>query len=148
MLHRLVAIVLCLAASSLAGAQSAPAASAPPGTRFDGDWLVTMSCPSNTERSAALGYKRQFNAEVKDGFLRGEQGNEDAPGFLRIGGRIGVDGNALFNAHGRTGNPDFAVAHPPSSSPYSFRIEARFDGAHGSGKRLEQRECSFAFDRK
>jgi hypothetical protein len=45
-------------------------------------------------------------------------------------------------------NPDFAVAHPPSSSPYSFRVEARFDGSHGSGKRLEQRECNFAFDRK
>jgi hypothetical protein len=147
MKHRFVTLVL-LAAASLASAQSAPSASAPSTDRFDGDWLVTMSCPTNTEKSAALGYKRQFIAQVKDGFLRGEQGSEAAPGFLRIGGRIGGDGSALFNARGRTGNPDFAVAHPPSSSPYSFSVEARFDASHGSGKRLEQRECSFAFDRK
>jgi hypothetical protein len=147
MKRRLVAVVL-LAASSLASAQPSPAASAPGSDRFDGNWLVTMSCPSNTEKSAARGYKRQLMVQVKDGFLRGETGSEDAPGFLRIGGKIGGDGNALFNARGRTGDSDFAVAHPPPSSPYSFSIEARFDGAHGSGRRLEARECNFAFDRK
>jgi hypothetical protein len=147
MKHCVVALGL-LAASSLAWAQPAAPASAPAGDRFDGDWLVTMSCPTNTEKSAALGYKRQLDAQVKDGFLRAEIGIEDAPNFLRIGGRIGADGSALFNARGRTGNPDYAAAHPPSSSPYAFRIEARFDASHGSGKRLEQRECSFAFDRK
>ena len=57
MKHRFVTLVL-LAAASLASAQSAPSASAPSTDRFDGDWLVTMSCPTDTEKSAALGYKR------------------------------------------------------------------------------------------
>ena len=39
-------------------------------SRFDGDWLVTMTCPDNTEKSAARGYKRQFPAQVKDGVLQ------------------------------------------------------------------------------
>ena len=147
MKHPLVAALL-VAAFSLASAQSSPPASAAAGDRFDGDWLVTMSCPTNTEKSAALGYKRQFTAQVKNGLLRGETGTEDAPGFLRVGGPIGSDASALLHARGRTGNPDFAAAHPPSSSPYGFSVEARFDGAHGSGRRLEQRECSFSFDRK
>ena len=116
--------------------------------RFDGDWLVTMSCPSNTERSAALGYKRQFPAQVKDGVLRGEIGAADAAGWLRIEGPIGADGGARLDAHGRTGDPDHAAAHPPPSSPYSFHIDARFEGARGSGRRLEQRVCNFVFDRR
>ncbi len=34
----------------------APASSAAtPDTRFDGDWQVSMPCPSNTERTAARG---------------------------------------------------------------------------------------------
>ena len=107
-----------------------------------------MNCPSNTEKSAARGYKRQFPARVSAGVLSGEIGVAEAPGGLRIDGRIGADGSALFDAHGRTGDPDYAVNQPPPSSPYAFHIDARFDAAHGTGRRLEQRVCSFAFDRR
>ena len=75
--HEASFVALTMFAASLAAAQPA---SAPGGGRFDGDWLVTMSCPTNTEKSAALGYKRQFIAQVKDGFLRGESRTETAPG--------------------------------------------------------------------
>jgi len=115
--------------------------------RFEGEWTVTMTCPNNTEKSAARGYKRQFPAQVKDGVLRGEIGVAESPGWLRIEGPIGADGSARLDAHGRTGDPDYAVAHPPPSSPYAFHIDARFDGAHGSGHRLEQRVCNFVFER-
>jgi len=117
-----------LLAAAIWLAAAAPASAAAAGSRFDGDWLVTMACPSNTEDSAARGYKRQFAAQIKDGVLTGEDGTRGAPGSLHIGGSIGADGSALLAARGRTGNPDYAVDHPPSSSPYSFRIEARFDG--------------------
>ena len=137
-------IVLILAASLPARAQPSDAGSA----RFDGEWMVTMTCPNNTEKSAARGYKRQFPARVKDGILSGEIGAAEAAGWLRIDGRIGADGSALLDAHGRTGDPDYAVAQPPPSSPYAFHIEARFDAGHGSGRRVEQRVCSFAFDRR
>ncbi len=116
--------------------------------RFDGDWSVTMTCPNNTERTAARGYRRQFPARVKDGVLHGEIGSAESAGWLRIDGRIGADGNALLDAHGRTGDPDYAVNQPPSSSPYAFHVEARFEGARGSGRRLEQRACSFTFERR
>jgi hypothetical protein len=144
-MKHLLAPALWLTASSAALAQASGAAA---GSRFDGDWLVTMSCPSNTEDSAARGYRRQFPAQVKDGILSGEDGTAGGPGWLRIGGPIGGDGSARLDARGRTGNPEYAVDHPPSSSPYAFHIEARFDPAHGTGKRLEARVCTFAFDRK
>ena len=117
-------------------------------SRFDGDWAVTMTCPNNTEKSAARGYKRQFPAQVKDGVLRGEIGAADSAGWLRIEGPIGADGSARLDARGRTGDPDYAAAHPPPSSPYSYHIDARFEGARGNGRRLEQRVCNFDFERR
>jgi hypothetical protein len=140
----LLATLACTLLPASLPAQVAPAS----GARFDGAWLVTMFCPNNTERSAARGYKQQFPARVSDGRLLGEHGAEGSPGWLRIEGPIGADGNALFEAHGRTGDPEFAVQHPPPSSPYAFNVEARFDGDRGSGRRLEQRACSFEFARR
>lgn len=116
--------------------------------RFDGEWLVTMTCPNNTEKSAARGYKRQFPAQVRGGVLSGEIGVAESPGWLRVDGPIDADGNARLDAHGRTGDPDYAARHPPPSSPYAFHVEARFDGARGSGRRLEQRVCNFVFERR
>ncbi len=144
MRHRSLALLVC-AVAPLAVAQPSPGS---PADRFDGAWTVTMSCPNNTEKSAARGYKRQFPAQVKDGVLQGEIGSAESAGWLRVEGRIGADGNALFDAHGRTGDPDFAVNQPPPSSPYAFHVEARFEGARGSGRRLEQRVCNFTFERR
>lgn len=87
-------------------------------SRFEGDWVVTMTCRNNTEKSAARGYKRQFPAQVKDGALRGEIGVAESAGWLRIEGPIGADGSARLDARGRTGHTDYAAAHPPPSSPY------------------------------
>jgi hypothetical protein len=134
-----------IAVSMTAVAQSSTASA---DKRFEGDWTVTMTCPNNTEKSAALGYKRQFAAQVHDGMLHGEIGVANAPGWLRIDGRIDTDGRARLDAHGRTGDPDYAAAHPPASSPYSFHIDSRFEGARGTGRRLEQRICDFVFERR
>jgi len=144
--HRCLAFVVAGAASSLAQAQ--PSAPASAGARFDGPWQVTIACPHNTEKSAARGYRRQFDAIVKDGVLSGESGDARSPGWLRIDGRIGADGNAVLDARGRTGNPDYAVNQPAPSTSYSYRIDAHFDDRQGTGKRLEQRVCNFDFDRK
>jgi hypothetical protein len=137
-------IFIFMLSSAAARAQSPPERSA----RFDGDWLVTISCPNNTESSAARGYKRQLPARVVDGMLRGESGEENGPGWLRIEGRIGADGRAMLDAHGRTGDPQFAVRQPPPSSPYAYHIEAQFESRHGTGRRLEQRVCNFEFARR
>ena len=134
--------------SALSASAIAQPSSISPASGFDGDWQVTMTCPNNTEKSAARGYKRQFPAQVKDGVLRGEIGVAETAGWLRIEGPIGADGNARLDAHGRTGDPDHAVGQPPPSSPYAFHIDARFVAARGSGRRLEQRVCNFAFERR
>jgi hypothetical protein len=144
-MRHVTVIGLVCAVSSLTQAQPSETGGA---ARFDGEWTITMSCPSNTEKSAARGYKRQFPARVKDGVLSGEIGAADMPGWLRIDGRIGADGSALLDAHGRTGDPDYAVNQPPPSSPYAFHVEARFEGARGSGRRLEARVCNFGFERR
>ena len=144
---RWVAFVAFLANALSTSAVAQPSAGGST-TAFDGDWQVTMTCPDNTEKSAARGYKRQFPAQVKNGVLRGEIGVAESAGWLRIEGPIDADGSARLDARGRTGEPDFAVQHPPPSSPYSFHIDARFEGARGSGRRLEQRACNFAFARR
>jgi hypothetical protein len=144
MRDRALALLLFALAPLAAGQPSDSAA----GARFDGDWSVTMVCPNNTEKSAARGYKRQFPARVERGVLRGEIGSAESPGWLRIDGRISDDGKALLDAHGRTGDPEFAVNQPPSSSPYAYHIDARFEGNRGSGRRVEQRVCTFAFERR
>ena len=134
---------IALSATTLAQPSASASSNA-----FDGDWQVTMTCPDNTEKSAARGYKRQFPAQVKNGVLQGAIGVADSAGWLRIEGPIGADGNARLEARGRTGNPDYAAQHPPPSSPYAYRIDARFEGARGSGRRLEQRVCNFVFERR
>ena len=135
-----------------ANALSATAVAQPSGsasiTGFDPPSQATMTCPDNTEKSAARGYKRQFPAQVKNGVLQGEIGVAESAGWLRIEGPIGADGSARLDANGRTGDPDHAVQHPPPSSPYSFHIDARFEVARGSGRRLAQRVCNFVFERR
>ena len=137
-----VAVVL---APQVAGAQSASAADS---SRFDGAWTVRIDCPSNTEESAAKGYKYDFPATVAQGHLSGHHGDEGTPGSLRIEGPIQPDGSAEFLARGRTGNPDYAARRPSSGTPYSYRIQARFEGARGTGSRLETRVCNFVFVRQ
>ena len=141
----LAAVVAVALAPRLAGAQAASAADA---SRFDGAWIVRIDCPSNTEESAAKGYKYDFPATVSAGYLAGHQGEESAPGSLRIEGPIQPDGSAEFLARGRTGNPDYAVKRPSSGTPYSYRIKARFEGTRGTGSRLETRICNFVFVKK
>lgn len=138
-------LLLAVVPASFAVAQgNAPGADA----RFDGDWVVTMTCPNNTERTAARGYKRQLAAQVKAGVLHAETGSEGSPGWLRLDGGIDSDGRAVLDGHGRTSDSDYAVGHPPVSTPYAFHVDARFEAARGSGRRLEQRVCSFGFERK
>lgn len=129
----------------LAGAQSAAAADP---SRFDGAWNVRIDCPSNTEESAAKGYKYDFPATVVNGRLSGRHGEEGTPGSLRVEGPIQPDGTAELLARGRTGNPDYAVNRPSSGTAYSYRIKARFEGAKGTGSRLEARVCNFVFTKQ
>ncbi len=141
-LNRLSCTLLAVAACAPAFGQAVPA------SRFDGDWVGNIDCPSNTEESGAKGYRYQFPAVVKDGVFAASVGAENSPGSLRVEGPIRPDGSAELRARGRTGNPEYAAKHPSSGTPYAYRIKVQFDGDKGSGSRIETRVCNFVFVKK
>jgi hypothetical protein len=111
-------------------------------TRFDGIWHVTISCPAH---EAAAGYNMRFEAEVKDGILSGQYGVSGNPSSVTLKGRIKPDGNAIIDARGMTGDPRLTTKRLQRGSPYSYRVDARFDEARGSGERVETRPCTLTF---
>ena len=121
-----------------------PAGAAPRASRFDGDWEITLDCPS-TESSGARGYGYKFPATVRDGLLVGSHLGEGAPGSLRLEGVIPSDGKARLTGRGRTAGADYSVKHAAPGTPYSYGVAARFDDSRGTGTRLEGRTCTFTF---
>ena len=114
--------------------------------RFDGTWNVTIDCPKHSD--GAFGYVLEFVAQVKDGFLRGEQGSEGAAGSLRLQGNIQPDGSARLDAKGFTGDPKYNVKSVSSGVPYAYQVAARFEGTRGTGQRLQTRTCDLTFTRQ
>lgn len=112
-------------------------------SRFDGPWNVTVDCPKHED--GALGYAIELVAQVKDGVLRGEHGTEGTAGWLRLQGTIEPDGNAKFDAKGLTGDPKYNVKSVQKAYPYDYQVVARFEGARGTGRRLQLRACTLTF---
>lgn len=110
---------------------------------WDGTWNVIVVCMTHTD--GTLGYKLEFVAQVKDGFLRGDQGSEGSLGWLRLQGPIQPDGSAKLDARGITGDPKYNVAGSAKGAPYAYTVAARFEGSRGSGRRLELRACDLRF---
>jgi hypothetical protein len=48
----------------------------------------------------------------------------------------------MLNANGITNDPANTVNQVQPGTPYSYTIEARFNGTHASGKRIELRPCT------
>lgn len=110
---------------------------------FDGQWLTTVSCANYRD---ALGYSYQFVSTVKDGVFHGIHGTEGQPGSLMIDGTIAPDGKASLYAKGRTGSKEYVPGRDtPRGTEYGYNIDAHFEGAMGSGKRVEGRPCTFKF---
>jgi hypothetical protein len=84
---------------------------------------------------------------VKDGALRSEYLTPGTPGWLLITGAVEADGKARLAAKGLTGDPAYTVNKSKSGTPYGFTIDAQFDGASGTGKRIEIRPCDLKFAR-
>ena len=120
---------------------SPPAATA--AASFDGTWNVTVECYRHTD--GALGYTVEIIAHVKNGFLSGEKGANGDAGSLLLEGNIQPDGNATLSARGRTGDPRFNANNVRSGAPYAYDVIARFDGARGSGHRVQLRKCDLTF---
>jgi len=122
-----------------------PPGTAPPTTRFDGVWEVTLDCPTGPN---AKGYSRRFPATIKGGLLKASYLAEEAPASLRIEGSIPSSGRALLAARGRTGPSEYSMKRVAPGTPYGYGISARFEGTGGVGRRVEGRECGFTFVRK
>jgi len=120
----------------------------PTPSRFDGSWVVRISCPSHTEASAAKGYSYNFPATVSGGVIVGRYRAEGDVPSLGIEGAIQPNGSAVLHAHGRTGEREYAVKHPSVGTPYKYTIHAQFDTRRGTGSRVEDRVCDFVFTRK
>jgi class 3 adenylate cyclase len=111
--------------------------------RFDGAWNVTIVCATTPD--GAMGYKFEFVAQVKDGFLRGDHGIEGNSSWLRLEGQIQPDGSSRLDARGITGDPKNSINGIARGSPVGYHVAARFEGSSGNGKRLELRACDLRF---
>ena len=129
-----------LARQRLAGV--AQQARAPDLGRFDGAWNVTVECPAH---QGASGYTIRLLAQVQDGELAAQQGGVGQPGSLALSGKIQPDGKASIDARGMVGDPRTAANRLSQGSPYTYRVDALFDGARGVGNRTEIRPCSLTF---
>ena len=141
------AVVIGFTLANALFAQAQTDASSTP-SRFDGSWEVRISCPSNTEASGAKGYSYRFPATVSGGVMVGQYRTEGDVPSLRIEGAIQPNGSAVLQAHGRTGEREYAVKHPASGTNYRYTINAQFDASHGTGTRIEDRVCDFVFTKR
>jgi hypothetical protein len=117
-----------------------------PGTQFDGIWNSTISCPG--EGTGARGYTFQFVSEIKNGVLHAQYRTLDSPGSLTLEGKVRSNGVAELNAHGRTGNPEYAVNRLSTGTPYSYLIKVQFTDTRGTGTRIDTRPCTFVFSKR
>ena len=142
------------AGMAIAAAKPAPAAekaatgsgAVASAARFDGAWNVTVDCASTPD--GALGYRFDFVARVKDGFLRGDHGVEGNSGWLRLEGTIQPDGSSKLEARGLTGDPKTSINGVARGLPLGYHVAAQFDASSGTGKRLELRPCNLHFAKR
>jgi class 3 adenylate cyclase len=120
----------------------APTSAMASGARYDGVWSVTVVC---TPSDRALGYKLEFDAQVKDNFLHGELGVEGKSSWLRLQGAIQPDGSAMLDAQGITGDPKYNVNSAAQGMSFNYHVAAHFDSDRGTGRRLEVRACDLRF---
>ena len=85
---------------------------------------------------------------MKNGLLHGERLASGTPGWVVIDGPIGSDGGATLNARGLTDIPTYAENQVKGGTPYSYTVDAHFDGSRGTGKRIEARACTLAFAKR
>jgi TIR domain len=108
--------------------------------RFDGRWQTTIVC---TDVQSARGYTIQLDSEVKDGILHGERGTEGQPNSTTMDGKIELDGSADFYVRGLTNDGVYTIGNLKPGSVFAYHIRARFEGASGTGSRVELRPCTF-----
>jgi hypothetical protein len=113
--------------------------------RFDGEWEMTLMCPKS---GTALAYTRWLPAAVKNSVFHAEALTPGEPNWLRIDGKIGVDGRATLFAKGLTGPSAYNLGNVRSGFPFGWTVDARFQDTTGNGKRNEGRPCDVSFAKR
>jgi hypothetical protein len=131
--------------AALASPDDGPSSPRTGAGKFDGEWHVNISCPPAGKAGA---YARYVLATVKNGELQAELLKPGTPTWLNLSGKIGADGKATLFARGLTGDPGNTLNNAKPGSPYSFTVNAQFDGSSGTGKRNELRPCDLNFARR
>jgi len=146
---RLVGLFCAFVVASMAIAPSATVSAGAGASAFDGRWDVTLTCPPLLdEDDDAKGYVQHFQAEIKDGILRGTHGTEGQPSWHLLTGTVPPDGNAMLRLDGIVKNADYAVNHAERGKSYTYRVRAKFEQSSGSGQRVGKRKCEFRFKRR
>jgi len=123
---------------SVPASAAAPAVTAPGVRRFDGLWLIHVTCEMSLAGGDAV--DRRVFATIKDGVIHGEQGQPDLPGRLTYDGRVDPDGTLLVSAKGIT-----TRNFKPPSAKFSFRMGGRLEGAQGTAIRDDRQNCNVKF---
>lgn len=110
---------------------------------FDGNWGTTLNCPKAPDGAAAYTFK--FVSHVKEGALHGQYGKSGQPASRTLEGTVAADGAVTLNADGITGDPNYAVKHVQSGSPYHYTATGHFAGSRGTAHRSAQRVCDYTF---
>jgi len=135
---------LALSALLLAATMTAPAL-AQNTQRFDGNWIVTLTCAAMSD--GTKGYTFTFPATVHGGQLHGEHGTRGQGAWLEVDGPIQPDGSATLLVNGLTNRVDYTVGRLATGTPYSYHVLARFGAGSGQGERVEARACNLRFTR-
>lgn len=127
-------------------ARPAAATAAPGSSAFDGHWAVSVVCEDVQKLGKLIkGYTFNLFGDIKDGALKAQGGQEGQPASLTMVGTVQPDGTAEIRVTGFTGNPDMAVGHVRSGSPYSYSMRGTFTQTQGKATRVELRPCEASF---
>jgi hypothetical protein len=143
--ERLVSTVQGAVRELLRAASPATGAGPQAPARFDGRWAVRLECPTFKQ---VKGYVLNFEGAVAKGSFLAIHGTPGEPGSLRIEGPVRPDGTAVLVAKGLTGPAEYSGASSGPGTPYRYRVKAAFSDREGTGTRVEQRPCTFAFARR
>lgn len=145
MKHRTI-FLLTMAISAWLHAAAVSAQSA--ANAFDGNWRVVLTCaPYSGQDDGAKPYRHEFPAVVKDSVFEGTHGELGQPSWHYLHGMIEPDGSARLLLDGVTGNPAYTVNNRERGTPYTYRVDSRFERNSGTGQRIGKRTCDFRFTR-
>jgi class 3 adenylate cyclase len=126
---------------SEAAAQIAPAT--PPVARFDGVWIATFVCPPVRN---ILEFSVRFTTVIRAGHLEAQYGFPSHPASMTFKGEVNADGKFSLHGSGLSGPPQYTGQ--PAGTPMSLDLAGEIGDRAGSGRRLNDRDCSVEFARQ